>query len=236
MIALKNITVKYGTKTVVDNVSAEAQTGEFIALVGPNGSGKSSLLKAIAGLVPHSGSTSLPQHARARARSLSYLAQNSTAPDHRLVEDIIGLGRTPYLGPLAKMRETDTQAVQAAAEACETDQLLDLKYGSLSGGEQMRVHLSRTLATKAPILLADEPTTALDPYYQISVMNILQDESRTGTTVIAALHDLKLAQKFTDRIWVMDKGKFVTDGPASAALTDDILKTVFRISSNGDII
>ena len=153
-----------------------------------------------------------------------------------MVEDIIGLGRTPYLGPLAKMRETDTQAVQAAAEACETDQLLDLKYGSLSGGEQMRVHLSRTLATKAPILLADEPTTALDPYYQISVMNILQDESRTGTTVIAALHDLKLAQKFTDRIWVMDKGKFVTDGPASAALTDDILKTVFRISSNGDII
>lgn len=236
MIALKNITVKYGAKTVVDNVSAEAKTGEFIALIGPNGSGKSSFLKAIAGLIPYSGSTSLPQHAKARARSLSYLAQNSTAPDHRLVEDIIGLGRTPYLGPLAKLRETDNQAIQSAAKACATDQFFGRTFGALSGGEQMRVHLSRALATKAPILLADEPTTALDPYYQISVMNILQKESRTGTTVIAALHDLKLAQKFTDRIWVMNTGKFVTDGPASTVLTDDILKTVFRITSNGDII
>jgi len=198
MIALKNITVKYGAKTVVDNVSAEAKTGEFIALIGPNGSGKSSFLKAIAGLIPYSGSTSLPQHAKARARSLSYLAQNSTAPDHRLVEDIIGLGRTPYLGPLAKLRETDNQTIQSAAKACATDQFFGRTFGALSGGEQMRVHLSRALATKAPILLADEPTTALDPYYQISVMNILQKESRTGTTVIAALHDLKLAQKFTD--------------------------------------
>jgi len=179
MIALKNITVKYGAKTVVDNVSAEAKTGEFIALIGPNGSGKSSFLKAIAGLIPYSGSTSLPQHAKARARSLSYLAQNSTAPDHR--------------------------SIQSAAKACATDQFFGRTFGALSGGEQMRVHLSRALATKAPILLADEPTTALDPYYQISVMNILQKESRT-------------------------------DGPASTVLTDDILKTVFRITSNGDII
>ena len=236
MIELKNITVKYGTKTVVDDVSAEAKAGEFIALVGPNGSGKSSLLKAISGLIPSSGSTSLPQQARARARSLSYLAQNSTAPDHRRVEDIIRLGRTPFLGALAKMRETDTQAVQTAAAACEIDQFLDRKFGTLSGGEQMRVHLSRALATKAPILLADEPTTALDPYYQISVMNILQKESRTGTTIIAALHDLNLAQKFADRIWVMNKGKLVAEGPSNTALTDDILETVFRVTSNGDIV
>lgn len=236
MIALKNITVKYGAKTVVNNISAEAKAGEFIALVGPNGSGKSSLLKAIAGLVSHSGSTSLPQNARERARQLSYLAQNATAPDHRLVEDIISLGRTPFLGALAKIRETDKQAIQAAAKACATDQFFGQTFGTLSGGEQMRVHLSRTLATKAPILLADEPTTALDPYYQISVMKILQKESRSGTTVIAALHDLKLAQTFADKIWVMDKGKLVTNGPTATSLTDDILKTVFRITSNGDIV
>jgi len=236
MIALKNITVKYGAKTVVDNLSAKAEAGEFIALVGPNGSGKSSLLKAIAGLIPYTGSTSLPHQARARARQLSYLSQNSTAPDHRLVEDIISLGRTPYLGPLVKMSEADTQAIMAAAKACATDQFFGQTFGTLSGGEQMRVHLSRTLATKAAILLADEPITALDPYYQISVMNILQKESRTGTTVIAALHDLKLAQKFADRIWVMNKGKLVADGPASIVLTDDTLRTVFRVTSNGDIV
>lgn len=236
MIELKNITVRYGSKTVVDNLSASVKPGQFIALVGPNGSGKSSLLKAIAGLVPHEGSSSLPSERKARARVFSYLAQINIAPDHRLVEDLIALGRTPFLGPLSRLSEPDHQAVKAAAEACATDTFFGRKYGALSGGEQMRVHLSRALATQAPLLLADEPTTALDPYYQISVMNILRKTSLSGTTIIAALHDLNLAQKFTDRIWVMDRGQLVADTPAKTALTDEILKSVFRVTSDGDIV
>jgi iron complex transport system ATP-binding protein len=236
MIELKNISVRYGNNIVVDDVSAIANPGQFIALVGPNGSGKSTLLKAIAGLLPHEGTTSLPNGRQDRAKKLSYLAQNCVAPAHRNVEDVIALGRTPFLGLLSKLSEFDQSQILAAAKACETNAFLGRAYGTLSGGEQMRVHLSRALATDTPILLADEPTTALDPYYQISLMKILRRSADDGKTLIVALHDLKIAERFADRIWVMQSGKLVADQPAETALSADILRDVFRISPSGDII
>lgn len=233
---LKNITVSYRDKVVVENVSAMADSGQFIALVGPNGSGKSSLLKAIIGLVPHEGNTSLPKDRKMRAKQISYLAQNSTAPAGRKVKDIIALGRTPFIGQLANLNETDMLAIQAAANACETEAFLDRKFGTLSGGEKMRVHLSRALATQAPVLLADEPTTALDPYYQISAMNILRKTADAGTTVIVALHDLKLAERFADQIWVMKSGRLVANESAELALSESILRDVFRVTADGQNI
>ena len=236
MIELKNISVRYGQKLVVDGLSAAVETGQLIALVGPNGSGKSSLLKAIAGLLPHDGTTSLSTTPRARAKQLAYLAQNCTAPTHRNVEDIIALGRTPYLGSLSKFSQADYQAVKAAADACETRTYFGREFGTLSGGEQMRVHLSRALATDAALLLADEPTTALDPYYQVSLMNILRRSTHTGKTLIVALHDLNLAERFADRIWVMQSGRLVANKPANTALSENILRDVFKITPSGDII
>lgn len=236
MIELKNITIRYGSKTVVKDVSASAISGQFIALVGPNGSGKSSLLKAAAGLVPHDGTTSLPTNSKDRAKQISYLAQNSTAPDSRFVEDIIALGRTPFLGALGKLSDDDQEAITSAASACETIRFFGRKFGTLSGGEKMRVHLSRALATQAPILLADEPTTALDPYYQISTLNILRQFADAGTTVIIALHDLKLAERFADQIWVMKASKLVANGPASTTLSESILQDVFRVTIDGQTI
>ena len=236
MIDLKNITVRYGAKTVVDDLSASASSGQLIALVGPNGSGKSSLLKAIAGLVPHDGNTSLPIERRVRAKQLAYLAQNSTAPSSRKVEDIIALGRTPFLGPLAKLSDTDKHAINRSADTCETKRFFGRKYGTLSGGEKMRVHLSRALTTQAPVLLADEPTTALDPYYQISTMNILRKSADEGTTIIVALHDLKLAERFADQIWVMKSGRLIANESAELALSESILRDVFRITVDGQIL
>jgi len=236
MIELRNISVHYGDAQVVKSLSAALKAGEFIALVGPNGSGKSSLLKAIAGLVTYTGSTSLPDNPKARAKILAYLAQNSTAPNHRKVNDIIALGRTPYLGLMSKLSKLDEAAIQNAAKACEIETYLDRNYGTLSGGEKMRVHLARTLATQAACLLADEPITALDPYYQLSAMDILRETATAGTAVIAALHDLSHAKRFADRIWVMHDGKLVADDAADKALNPEVLRHVFRITPDGDRI
>jgi len=236
MIELRNISVTYGASPVVQNVTATAKSGELIALVGPNGSGKSSLLKAIAGLIPHKGSSSLPISRKERAKTLSYLAQNSTAPAHRKVKDIIALGRTPFLGLLSKLSETDETAIQNAAKLSEITPLLDRNFGTLSGGEKMRVHLARTLATQAPILLADEPITALDPYYQISTMKILRETANSSTAVITALHDLEYAKRFADRIWVMSQGQLVADEASETALSTAVLRDVFRITPDGKTI
>lgn len=236
MISFENISASYLGTCVLRDVSAHAKAGEFIALVGPNGSGKSTLLKAIAGLIKHGGKTSLPQASCARAKNISYLAQNSTAPNLRKVKDIIALGRSPFLGPFSKLSAEDSEAIGRAAELCETLDLFNREFGSLSGGEKMRVHLSRVLATAAPVLLADEPITALDPYYQISVMNVLRRSADEGKIIITALHDLDFAQRFADRIWVMQDGQLVKDESAETALSSDILKTVFRITADGQAI
>lgn len=235
MITLRNISVKFGGKLAVRDVSAVASEGKFIALVGPNGSGKSSLLKAMAGLIPHDGLTNLPSDRRDRAKNLSYLAQNAVAPDDHKVRDIVALGRTPYIGRLARISKADQSAVESAMQKCGISDFADRTFKTLSGGEKTRVHLARTIATDAPLLLADEPVTALDPYYQLSVMEVLRDASREGTTVIAALHDLALARRFCDRVWVMSDGRLVADGNPDKTLTPEILRNVFRITRDGNI-
>ena len=236
MISFENISVKYTDNVVVRDVSANANPGEFIAMVGPNGSGKSSLLKAIAGLIKHEGQSSLPPNPRARAKVLAYLAQHSTAPERSKVKDIIALGRSPYRGPLSQFSGEDHTAIKRAAEICETSELLTREFGTLSGGEKMRVHLSRALATNAPILLADEPITALDPYYQISVMNVLRRTADEGKIIIMALHDLGFAKRYADRVWVMHDGRLVKDAAADDALSANILRNVFRITADGTAI
>jgi len=198
-LKLEDISASYGDKQILRDINISCKPNQLIALVGPNGSGKSTLLKAIAGLIPHSGRMNLPKDLKARSRALAYLAQNSTAPDRRLVRDIVALGRTPFTGPLAKLAMDD--------------------------------HV--ILATDSPLILADEPVTALDPYFQIAIMDVLKSQSKNSHLIIAALHDLALARKYADRIWVLKDGNIVKDDIAAKALDDETLADVFRIRPDG---
>lgn len=235
MITLNNISVKFGATIAVAEVTVAAEAGEFIALVGPNGSGKSSLLKSMAGLIPHKGSTNLTNNRRARAKEIAYLAQDASASGNHKIYDIVALGRTPHFGALSRLTEIDRAIIDASLAKCGISAFADRPFKTLSGGERTRVHLARTLATDTQLLLADEPITALDPYYQLSVMQVLRDEAHSGTTVIAALHDLSLARRFCDRIWVMDSGQLVADGTPDKTLTPEVLRDVFRITPEGGI-
>ena len=232
-LALENISASYGDKQVLRGITASCEPNQLIALIGPNGSGKSTLLKAIAGLIPHSGQLNLPNDPKSRSRALAYLGQNSTAPARRLVGDVVALGRTPFIGRFSKLTQNDQKIIQNSLSMCEVDAFSDREFGSLSGGEKMRVHLARTLATDAPLILADEPVTALDPYFQIAIMDILKSQSKGGRLIIIALHDLKLARKYADHIWVLNAGKIVKDDVASKALSDEIMAEVFRIKPDG---
>jgi len=93
--------------------------------------------------------------------------------------------------------------------------------------------VARTLATDSPLILADEPVTALDPYFQIAIMDVLKTQSKKRQLIITALHDLTLARKFADRIWVLKEGNIVKDDIASNALNDETLADVFRIRPDG---
>ena len=109
---------------------------------------------------------------------------------------------------------------------------------TLSSGERARVMLARALAVEAPLLLADEPIAALDPYHQLHIMEVLKAEAGAGRAVVVVLHDLTLAARFCDRIVLLSEGRVLADGAADVVLTETNLAEAYRISAlqggNGD--
>ena len=236
MMKFENLSAGYGPCDVLQSVSAEAKSGELITLIGPNGCGKSTLLKTLCGIIPLSSGKIMVEgknlsglSLKMRARSIAYLAQSREALPSLSVEEVMRLGRAPYRGGLGKISTEGEAAIASALTRTQSDVFKSRRFDSLSGGEQARVLLARALTVEAPILLADEPIAALDPFYQLSMMDILKAEARSGKTVITALHDLSLAAQFADRIWMMHQGKIISDGKPVDVLSAKNLKTVFGI-------
>lgn len=236
MISFQSLTAGYGTKHILQSLDANAKPGELIALIGPNGSGKSTLLKTLCGIItPSSGRITLNDKnirdlsLKMRARNIAYLAQSREALPSMSVEEVVRLGRAPYRGSLGKISPEGEAAISSALSRTQSDVFKSRRFDSLSGGEQARVLLARALTVQAPVLLADEPIAALDPFYQLSMMEILKAEAASGKTVITALHDLSLAAQFADRIWMMHEGKIIASGTPEEALNAENLKRVFGI-------
>lgn len=236
MIRFENLSAGYGTSDVVKSITAQAKAGELIALIGPNGCGKSTLLKTLCGIIPPSSGRAMmngkalnDMPLKARAKSIAYLAQSREALPSMSSEEVIRLGRAPYRGALGKISSDGENAIHSALSRTKSEALANRRFDSLSGGEQARVLLARALAVDAPLLLADEPIAALDPFYQLSTMEILKAEAKRGKTVITALHDLSLAAHFADRIWMMHHGQIIAEGVADKVLSAENLKTVFGI-------
>ncbi|QCI66194.1 ABC transporter ATP-binding protein [Phreatobacter stygius] len=234
-LVLENVGVRLGRKAVVEAVSLVVPAGTFLAIVGPNGVGKTSLLKAIAGLtrsdgVIRLGGTDLARlPAEARARRLAYLPQRAEVAWALPVRDAVALGRLPHGDPFGRPTAADAQAVARALDRLDLGAFADRPVTALSGGERARVMLARVLATETQVILADEPTAALDPAQQLGVLELLRAVGVAGGIVVAVLHDLTLAARFADRIVVMDAGRIVADGPPATVLTDRLLADVFRL-------
>jgi iron complex transport system ATP-binding protein len=180
-LEIRDLAVRYGSRVAVQPLSLAVAPGEFVALVGPNGAGKSSLLKAIAGLLPHDGRASWngkPLEAlepRARGQLVAYLPQAPALHWPMLARDLVALGRLPHRAYGAAPNGADEQAASWALEQTETTALADRNVDRLSIGERARVLLARALAVQAPVLLVDEPIAMLDPYHQLQVMAMLRD-------------------------------------------------------------
>ena len=230
MIRLASLSVVLGGSTIVDRVNAAVEPGEWVTVIGPNGAGKSTLLKAVAGLVPATGTIEIggvPARSltrRERSRLVALLPQSPLLPPEMTVADYVLLGRTPHLGYLAREGRADRAAADGALARLDLAALAERRLETLSGGERQRALLARALAQEAPLLLLDEPTASLDVGRGQQALELVDSLRREdGLTVVAAMHDLTLAGQYADRLLFLDAGRIVAEGTPAEVLVPELI-------------
>lgn len=239
-IEASGVTVRIGTKALVDGVTLTIASGETVALVGPNGAGKSTLLRVLAGeIAPRTGTVTLRGRAlqsyppQALALHRAVLSQHTMVAFPFTVADVVRMGAGSARGGKA-----DALVAAALAEV-DLAAFEERIITTLSGGEQQRAHFARILvqlacgeAVNGPgLLLLDEPTASLDLRHQLDLLEATRRCRARGVTVVAVLHDLNLAALFAGRIVVLDHGRIVADGRPRDILTDAMLEQVFGVAS-----
>jgi len=237
MLKIEALTVSYGTRRVLTEISLEVNSGEVVALIGPNGAGKSTLVRAVSGIIPAkhgkvsmNGEDLLAQTTMQRARCLAVVPQAVSMPPAFTVWETVLMGRTPYLNFLGQVSAKDEEIARLALDRVDALDLAERRVGELSGGEQQRVLLARALAQSTPILLLDEPTSNLDLHYQVSFMETVSSLARQDNlAVLVALHDLNLAARYSDRVALLVDGGIKAAGTPRQVLTPDLISAVYHL-------
>ena len=234
-LRVQDLRVRLGGVAVLDGVDVQVDAGTWVSVVGPNGAGKTTLLHTIAGIVArHTGKIELLGHdassmgARARARALALVPQIPVIPPGLTALDYVLLGRTAHLPFFGTESRADIDLAVGMLARLGVDRLADRPLETLSGGERQRVVLGRALLQEAPVLLLDEPTTALDVGHQQEVLELVdQLRSERGLAVLSTMHDLTLAGLYAEQLVLLDAGRVVERGTPHAVLTEDNLRRHF---------
>ena len=246
MLDVNGIYVGYNDAPILKEVSLHIEEGTVLALISPNGSGKTTFIRVVSGILPlMKGSITIDGidlrrlNSNQRARKISVVPQARSIPAAFTAEEVVAMGRTPYLNWLGKISDYDKQIIDEALEKMDLLPLRDRTVNELSGGEQQRLFLARSLAQQSPLLLMDEPTTHLDLQYQLNLMQRIyqlahpgQDDRSAGVrprTVVITMHDLNLISRYADLVGLMVHGKLEAVGKAEEVLRSDLLSRAYQL-------
>ncbi|MEM7414234.1 MAG: ABC transporter ATP-binding protein [Gemmatimonadota bacterium] len=230
----------------LNGVSLDVEPGTLCSVLGPNGSGKSTLMRAMLGTVPAEGGEvrigdrSLDTWDRSSlARQVAAVAQRESIAFPLTVRELVGMGRYPHLGAWGVEGDADRHAIEEALDACDVAHLAGRDVGTLSGGEFQRARIARALAQEPGALVLDEPTASLDIRHQMGILELLRAAADRGLSVLLITHDLELASRFSDRLFLLAGGVLEAEGSPEEVLTSDTLSRVYEWpievdQSNGD--
>ncbi|HEY6118990.1 MAG TPA: ABC transporter ATP-binding protein [Pyrinomonadaceae bacterium] len=239
MIRVENLTIKYGARVAVDEVSFRLDTAEIMTVIGPNGAGKSTLLRALnGGIRPASGSVLINGKQlstfsrRTISRRIAVVAQEADLRFPVTVLEFVLGGRYAWGTTAAWGWETekDLATVNEVLEETELTSLQTRLMSELSGGERQRCLLGRALAAETPLLLLDEPTANMDLAHQESILALVRRRcDKRGTAAIVITHDINLAAHFSDQVMLLQQGSVVAIGTPEEVLTTNLMKKVFDV-------
>ncbi|MFL2914848.1 MAG: helical backbone metal receptor [Nitrospinia bacterium] len=239
-LEVKNLVFAYDSEPILKDISLSVEKGEFIGLIGPNGSGKSTLLKLMGGVMNLSDDAvwinDQPINTikkKVLARDITWISQEHPMVFPFTVQEIVLMGRHPYLPPLSFEGKEDYRIARDAMEITQTSQFSNRYFSEISGGEKQRVMLASAIAQEPEIMLLDEPTSALDLKYQIQILNILKRlNEEKNITLILAMHDLNLASRYCRRLILLDDGAIVRNGTPAEVLKKEVLENVYGVHVN----
>jgi iron complex transport system ATP-binding protein len=238
-IAASGLKLARGGRVILRDVSFNASSGEFVAVIGANGAGKSTLLMLLSGLLkPDEGKVTLDARDLAErtrteiARLRAYLPQNPRCEWPISVERLIALGLTPTLPAFGALPAPMQTKIGEMLSQWDLHSHRAQAATTLSGGELTRAMLARALVGEPDILIADEPVAGLDPRHALDTAARLRQLADTGKLVIAAMHDLTLAARHATRIVALGQGTIVADGTPDAVLKPPLLRSVFDVDAS----
>ena len=232
-ISSKNISLFYDEKQILKDISIEIKEGKITTLLGPNGAGKSSFLNIISGdLDFYNGDVFYNQRNLAEINIQEKAFLRSVMAQSQPIVEMGWLEKGDI-----KYSNNFKTALKEILTECDIDYLKNRKFNTLSGGEQRRVHFARSLlqlwresnSADPCYLMLDEPTSNLDLFHQIKMMNAIKKLSIEGVGIFMILHDLNLAFKYSDYIAILKNGKIVNFGEPMSIINDDVLSNTFGV-------
>ena len=235
IIELKNLSIGYGNKSVLQDVNAKINKGEIVGIIGCNGAGKSTLLKTIRGLLPKQSGEILyfgrkleSFSEKELAREVAYLQQNVEVGFGYTGKDIVLAGRYPYMKWWKGESISDEELALKCMEYTGTKELSERPVNEVSVGQKQRILLAKVLAQQTPILFLDEPTTGLDMVYQEEIFRFSKALAKMGKTILMVVHELNLAAKYCSRIILLGEGTVIADGRPDNVFTEKILSKAYN--------
>lgn len=235
MIEVRDLSLAYGKKQILKDVSFSCKRGELTAIIGRNGAGKTAAVKCLAGINPYGGqilldNTDLRKYSVSeRAKRISYLPQ--TLPDSPFtVFELASLGRRPYQMRTGKLTEEDIQNIERALKITDMHSFSMRRVNTLSGGEKQRAYLSMVFAQNTDVIVLDEPSAYMDISVERDVYALLKKFTRDmRKTIISVMHNINYAVNEADSIVVFENGCVRAQMDRDEAKNHDLIEEVFKV-------